>query len=128
MEDKNLNSRDHLANERTFLAWIRTSVAIIAFGFVIEKFSLFMKQLSFILGKGVGEKLPTSTGYSALVGIFLVAFGTILSVLGFIKFKKTQKQIDQGRFQISSLLELILTLLIFIVGGFLVMYLIKSVS
>ena len=126
--EQNSKCREHLANERTFLAWIRTSIAIIAFGFVIEKFSLFMKQLSFILGKGVGEKLPTSTGYSALVGIFLVAFGTILSVLGFIKFKKTQKQIDQGRFQISSLLELILTLLIFIVGGFLVMYLIKSVS
>jgi uncharacterized membrane protein YidH (DUF202 family) len=128
MEDKNLNSRDHLANERTFLAWIRTSIAIIAFGFVIEKFSLFMKQLSFILGKGVGEPMPTSPGYSALVGILLVAFGTMLSILGFFKFKKTQKQIDQGKYQISSLLELILTLLIFIVGGFLVAYLIKSVS
>jgi uncharacterized membrane protein YidH (DUF202 family) len=128
MEDKNLNARDHLANERTFLAWIRTSIAIIAFGFVIEKFSLFMKQLSFILGKGAGETLPSSPGYSALVGIFLVAFGTMLSVLGFLKFKKTQKQIDQGKYQISSLLELILTLLIFIVGGVLVVYLIKSVS
>jgi uncharacterized membrane protein YidH (DUF202 family) len=128
MEDKNLNSRDHLANERTFLAWIRTSIAIIAFGFVIEKFSLFMKQLSLILGKGVGETMPSSPGYSTLVGILLVAFGTMLSVLGFFKFKKTQKQIDQGRYQVSSLLELILTLLIFIVGGFLVVYLIKSVS
>src|SRR5665213_1682467 len=127
--EQNSKCREHLANERTFLAWIRTSIAIIAFGFVIEKFSLFMKQMAFILGKaGTGEALPSSHGYSAVVGIFLVTFGTMLSVLGFLKFKKTQKQIDQGRYQISSLLELILTLLIFVVGGFLVVYLIKSVS
>ena len=33
---------DHAANERTFLAWVRTGVAVIAFGFVIEKFDLFL--------------------------------------------------------------------------------------
>ena len=32
---------DHAANERTFLAWLRTGIAVIAFGFVIEKFNLF---------------------------------------------------------------------------------------
>ena len=32
---------DHLANERTFLAWIRTSIAFIGFGFVIVKFAVF---------------------------------------------------------------------------------------
>jgi inner membrane protein YidH len=33
---------DHAANERTFLAWLRTSIAVIAFGFVVEKFNLFV--------------------------------------------------------------------------------------
>ena len=33
---------DHAANERTFLAWLRTGIAVIAFGFVIEKFNLFV--------------------------------------------------------------------------------------
>ena len=33
---------DHAANERTFLAWVRTGIAVIAFGFVIEKFNLFL--------------------------------------------------------------------------------------
>jgi len=42
------NRRVHMANERTFLSWIRTSVGIIAFGFVVEKFSLFVKQMSYI--------------------------------------------------------------------------------
>ena len=36
---------DHAANERTFLAWVRTGVAVIAFGFVIEKFNLFLSSL-----------------------------------------------------------------------------------
>ena len=36
---------DHAANERTFLAWLRTSIAVIAFGFVIEKFNLFALTL-----------------------------------------------------------------------------------
>ena len=43
-QEKLLNCRVHMANERTFLAWIRTSIGIMAFGFVVEKFALFMKQ------------------------------------------------------------------------------------
>ena len=44
-----INPSDHLANERTFLAWIRTSIAIMAFGFVVVKFTFFIKQLSIVL-------------------------------------------------------------------------------
>ena len=34
---------DHAANERTFLAWVRTAIAMMAFGFVIERFDLFLR-------------------------------------------------------------------------------------
>jgi hypothetical protein len=37
---------DHAANERTFLAWVRTGIAVIAFGFVIEKFNLFVLTMA----------------------------------------------------------------------------------
>ncbi|WP_239651307.1 YidH family protein [Neosynechococcus sphagnicola] len=37
--------REHQANERTFLAWLRTSLALIGFGFVIARFSIFLRQL-----------------------------------------------------------------------------------
>ncbi|MEJ2362577.1 MAG: DUF202 domain-containing protein [Gammaproteobacteria bacterium] len=40
------NFRDHAANERTYLAWIRTAIALMAFGFVIEKFDLFLRYLT----------------------------------------------------------------------------------
>ena len=37
---------DHAANERTFLAWVRTAIAVMAFGFVIERFDLFVQALA----------------------------------------------------------------------------------
>ena len=37
---------DHAANERTFLAWVRTGIATVAFGFVVEKFNLFVRTLA----------------------------------------------------------------------------------
>ena len=37
---------DHAANERTFLAWLRTGVAVIAFGFLMERFDLFIRTMA----------------------------------------------------------------------------------
>ena len=46
---------DHSANERTFLAWVRTGIAVIAFGFVIEKFNLFVLTLANVSPAGAGH-------------------------------------------------------------------------
>lgn len=117
------NTRDHLANERTFLAWVRTSVGIMAFGFVVVKFSLFVKQLAMLLGKpnSIQQK-----GYSAVMGISLVAVGTITLVLAFIRYKKTERQINSGGFRNSSLLISVLISFIFLISIFLIAYLIES--
>jgi inner membrane protein YidH len=40
------NFTEQSANEQTFLAWIRTAIAVIAFGFVLEKFNLFILALA----------------------------------------------------------------------------------
>ena len=47
------NFRDHAANERTFLTWVRTAIAVMAFGFLIERFNLLLKT-SF----GRGDDVP----------------------------------------------------------------------
>ena len=78
------NRRVHMANERTFLAWIRTSIAIMAFGFVVEKFSIFVKQMGFYLGK---EVLPPPPGQSSTIGIVLVGLGVIMGVLAFFRYR-----------------------------------------
>ncbi len=118
------NRRVHMANERTFLAWIRTSIGIMAFGFVVEKFALFVKQISFFLGKEVA--LP-SRGYSSVFGIILVALGALMGLLAFIRYKKVEKQIDEDTYQPSLILDILLTMSILSIGVFLVIYLIHSV-
>lgn len=126
VENDKSNLRDHLANERTFLAWIRTSVGIIAFGFVIEKFALFMKQMSFIVGKETVVHLPASHGYSVVAGVFLIGFGTLLSLLSYLRFKKVEQQINQSNWRQASFLDLLLTLVVFIMGVLLMIYLIQN--
>ena len=95
-----------------------------AFGFVVVKFSLFLKQISIILGKGIVDQ---SKGYSSVAGIVLVIVGAIAAVLSYIRYKKTAKQLDAGYYKHSSLLMTILTAFIFSVSGFLIIYLIKSI-
>lgn len=126
-QEKLLNRRVHMANERTFLAWIRTSIGIMAFGFVVEKFALFMKQMSYAIGKSTNiEALPPSHGYSAILGIFLVGLGALMGLLAFIRYKKVEKQINEDTWQPSSILDALLTLSVLAVGIFLVVYLIYS--
>jgi len=125
--------RDHMANERTFLAWIRTSIGIMAFGFVVEKFSLFLKQIAFFLGTSnvihptMENISPPQSGYSAIFGIILVALGALISLLAFFKYKKIETQISKDTYKPTKTLDVMLTLTIFCIGLFLTIYLINSI-
>lgn len=115
---------DHLANERTFLAWIRTSIGVMAFGFVVVKFSLFVKQLSLLLNK---QNVTQEKGYSSAIGIVLVAVGAVTALLAYVRYKKSEKQIENDIYQNSSLLITLLTCLIILASIFLIAYLIQSI-
>lgn len=117
------NTSDHLANERTFLAWIRTSIGIMAFGFVVMKFSLFVKQLSLLIGK---PDVIQTKGYSSVIGILLVAVGAITTLLAFIRYKKTEKEITISNYKNSSLLINLLAGFIFLISICLIFYLVKT--
>lgn len=123
------NRRVHMANERTYLAWIRTSIGIMAFGFVVEKFALFIKQISYFLEKSglPGTPMPPpSSGYSSVFGIFLVGLGAFMGLFAFIKYKKIERQIDKDTYQPSLLLDMLLAISVLAVGMFLVLFLIHS--
>lgn len=66
---------DHAANERTFLAWVRTGIAVIAFGFVIEKFNLFVLTMASAssLDAGARKTVGPFGRYDGLAGLVLVA-------------------------------------------------------
>lgn len=128
---KEHNRRVHMANERTFLAWMRTSIGLMAFGFVVEKFALFVKQITYFLqkseGGAPGQSVPTAPGYSGVLGIMLVAIGLMMVVLAFIRYKKVERQIDEGTYQPSILLDIMLAMSVLAIGIFLVIYLVHSV-
>ncbi|OGW34523.1 MAG: hypothetical protein A2010_08950 [Nitrospirae bacterium GWD2_57_9] len=115
--------RVHMANERTFLAWIRTSIAIMAFGFVVEKFSLFVKQMGYYLGK---ESVPPAPGYSSLIGVLLVLLGVVMGVLAYVRYKSVEKQIEDDSYQPSRILSILLFLSLLSIGVFLILYLIHT--
>jgi putative membrane protein len=115
---------NHLANERTFLAWVRTGIGIMAFGFVVVKFSLFVKEISLVLNK---ELSTPQKGYSSILGIFLVAFGILITLLAYFRYKRVEKQINDQNYLHSSLLITILMACIFLVGMALVVYLARSI-
>jgi putative membrane protein len=118
-------SREHLANERTLLAWVRTSIGIMAFGFVVVKFSLFLKQLSSLFQK---EVIVQQHSYSSVIGILLVAVGAVVLLLAFLKYKQTEKQLDNESFKSSSTLVLSLTIVMFLISMILILYLIESTN
>lgn len=116
-------TREHLANERTFLAWIRTSIALMGFGFVIVKFTLFLRQLSLLLEtRGISSK-----GYSEIVGVTMVTIGVIIAILAFIQYKKNEKQLKNNYYISSSKLSLLITIIIFSWGIFLILYLLSII-
>jgi uncharacterized membrane protein YidH (DUF202 family) len=122
------NRRVHMANERTFLSWIRTSIGIMAFGFVVEKFAFFIKRLSYFLGKSsISETAPSSLGYSSILGIVLVVMGALMGVLAFVRYKKVQKEIDDDTYQPSTILDILVTIGILVIAMFLVYYMIHSI-
>ena len=122
---KKQNAREHLANERTLLEWIRTSIGIMAFGFVVVKFSLFIKQISLLLGKN--GAMPKH-GYSSVIGIFLVVVGAIVLVLSYIRYKRTEKQLNQETYQSSSSLIFSLIVVILAISLLLMVYLIENTN
>jgi uncharacterized membrane protein YidH (DUF202 family) len=122
------NRRVHMANERTFLAWIRTSIGIMAFGFVVEKFALFIKKIDYFLGKtNLPDAAPHSFGYSSIFGIILVAMGALMGVLAFIRYKKVERDIDEDNYKPSLLLDILITMGILAIGIFFVIYMIHSI-
>ena len=132
MSEEKLQNRDtphvrdrrvHMANERTFLAWVRTSISIMAFGFVVEKFSLFVKQLSYYLGR---EATPPAPGYSSILGVILVALGAAIGLLAFVRYRSVERQIEEDTYAPSKVLSVLLALSVIVIGIFLVLYLVHS--
>ncbi|PRY52614.1 putative membrane protein [Arcticibacter pallidicorallinus] len=115
---------DHLANERTFLAWIRTGIAIMGFGFVVVKFSLFIRQLSIALNE---EVILPEKGYSSVIGILLVALGAVSVLLAYLRYRNIERKLLSQTYYPSFKLSMILTIAMLIIAVLLIIYLLPSI-
>jgi putative membrane protein len=124
LSDANLNpnrARDHLANERTFLAWVRTGAAIVVFGFAIGRFSIAIRQLTALQGHGV-----RTAGLSVWIGSGTIVAGVALVIAGLTRYRKTKTQLDAGTFEPAGFLLDLVTALTVAVGLGLAAYLIYT--
>jgi putative membrane protein len=114
---------DHAANERTFLAWVRTSIAIMAFGFLVEKFDLFLEFAS----KSLAARMPTVGGQLVgdIAGLLLIVLGGVTMILAIIRFRQTALDIDSKdtRPGTGDRMDVILAALLVILGAALFVYL-----
>jgi putative membrane protein len=83
---------DHAANERTFLAWVRTAIAVMAFGFLIERFDLFLKFAAPQLAQQ--QIAPHGQAFANAAGLAFIGIGVAMIVLAGVRFIKTAKDIE----------------------------------
>ena len=84
---------EHLANERTFLAWVRTSIAVIGLGFVVARFSLWLRELGIQL---TGRFRFSRWSTSLPIGETMMAFGALLSALAAWRYHVVNREIERG--------------------------------
>jgi putative membrane protein len=96
--------RSHMSNERTFLAWCRTAIALLAFGFVVEKFEVFLHHLLRLEGSPV-DATPSSTMVYLSLGSFVLA--AIAISLSGIRFLRVRRHINQGEASFSILPDIL---------------------
>lgn len=99
MPDDPNRARDHLANERTFLAWVRTGIAAVVFGFAIGRFAIAIRQFSVIQGKAL-----RSTGVSVWFGLLAIVAGVVLTISGLLRYRQTRLQLERDAFQPAGFL------------------------
>jgi putative membrane protein len=118
---------DHAANERTFLAWVRTGITVMALGFVIERLDLFLASLALA---AQDQKVPV-TGQAEIhaLSVSLVALGIALIVGSSYRFVDINRAIDdqaERPFR-ATLMPLGMALLLLAVGILLLLYLLRLI-
>ncbi|HUZ60486.1 MAG TPA: DUF202 domain-containing protein [Hanamia sp.] len=123
-EERPAGASDHLANERTFLAWVRTSIALMGFGFVIVKFALFVREVALALGD---KAVNPEKGFSAVIGVIMVALGAMVATLAYFRYRSIEKQLMNNTYFPSRWLSAIVTISIVTGSILLVLYLLLNI-
>ena len=117
------NYTDHAANERTYLAWVRTAIAVMAFGFLVEKFDLFLKYAE--MSAGVRAPHIPHQALGGITGIALIILGPVMMIIATLRFLRTARNIDSPdqHLTVGSRLDIALSVLLTLLGASLLVYL-----
>lgn len=97
------NFAQHSANEVVYLAWIRTAVALIAFGFLMERFNFYMAYLSVNVGKNITFEPSMMIQF---IGISFILLGFFAIIIATIKYLMNKKEIDTEEDHSYNLLKI----------------------
>ncbi len=116
MANQNRDSRlrEHLANERTFLAWLRTSIALIGFGLAIARFGLFLRQPQMTKSQQIFQNHPVFN--SENLGLCLVIFGLVFIGLAAWRYNKVFWQIERADYRTNRFLIYFLLGIVMFIG------------
>ncbi len=114
-----------LANERTFLAWVRTSIAVMSLGFVVARFSFWIREVSF----RINPNLPVRhLGISAPLGECMIGLGALLTIFAAWRYRVVNRAIKRGEIEADTQMIVAVTVIIFGAAIAVIAYLIISAN
>lgn len=114
------NIQSHQANDRTFLSWLRLSISIMGFGFMVVKFAIFLEEIkhAIILGD---HKQPSN--FYDIAGIVIISLGILLAIFAYRRYLTVRKDLTQNQYDTKNWLMPFSMVSIMLIGAILVVYL-----
>jgi putative membrane protein len=121
-EDFTKDPRVYFAAERTFLAWIRTGLALMGFGFVVARFGIFLRELAVTRP----DFHIRSSGFSTSTGTALILIGVVMNIVSAIRHVRLIDQLRRGSDTIArpSYEAIAVAVVLALIGAAMVIYMI----
>jgi putative membrane protein len=122
--DEAKRATEYLANERTFLAWIRTSIAVISLGFLVAKFSVWLRELSEHLDHP--QMQAHRPGISLPIGVAMMILGGLLALLAAWRYHVVNRDIERGKVSADRGLVILVTTMVTILSGAMIVFILLT--
>jgi inner membrane protein YidH len=112
-----------LANERTFLAWLRTGIAVMSLGFVVARFGLWLRELALQINPHVALR---HTGLSLPLGEVMIGFGALMTLVAAWRYHVVNRAIERGEIKSDPRMVSLVTIAVVISAIALIIYMTLS--